>query len=45
MALEAGASKDEIVGAAAIAAAAAGPKGFVNCFETILEEIKKKDKT
>ena len=41
MALEAGASRDEIVGAASIAAAAAGPKGFVNCFPTIMEEIQK----
>ena len=42
MALDAGASRDEIIGAASIAAAAAGPKGFVNCFGTILEEIQKK---
>ena len=32
LALQAGASRREIVGAAAIAAAAAGPKSFVMCF-------------
>ena len=41
MALEAGAGGEEIIGAASIAATAAGPKGFVNCFPTILEEIRK----
>ena len=45
MALEAGASGDEIVDAASIAAAAAGPKGFVNCFPTILAEIRNKDRS
>lgn len=39
LALKAGASKDEIVGAAAIAAAAAGPKGFVTCFPVIIKAI------
>ena len=39
LALKAGASKDEIVGAAAIAAIAAGPNGFVTCFPTIAKEI------
>lgn len=38
LALAAGASRDEIVGAAAIAAIAAGPKGFVTCFPVILNE-------
>ena len=43
LALQAGATKDEIVGAAAIAAAAAGPKGFVVCFPSILSETGKKN--
>ena len=41
LALKAGASADEIVGAAAIAAAVAGPKGFVSCFPAMLEELDK----
>ena len=40
-ALKAGATPDEIVGAAAIASTAAGPKGFVSSFPTIVEEIDK----
>lgn len=40
LALKAGASKDEIVGAAAIAAMAAGPKGFVTCFPVIVKAIE-----
>ena len=40
-ALKAGATKDEIVGAAAIASTAAGPKGFVSCFPVIVEEVEK----
>ena len=40
-ALNAGATPDEIVGAAAIAATAAGPKGFVTCFPVIVEEVEK----
>lgn len=40
-ALKAGATRDEIVGAAAIAATAAGPKGFVTCFPVIVEEVEK----
>jgi len=43
-ALKAGATPDEIVGAAAIAATAAGPKGFVTCFPVIMEEIEKASK-
>jgi alkylhydroperoxidase/carboxymuconolactone decarboxylase family protein YurZ len=39
LALKAGATKDEIVGAAAIAAIAAGPKGFVTCFPVIVNAI------
>jgi len=39
LALEAGATPGEVVGAAAIAAAAAGPKCFVTCYPTIKEEI------
>jgi len=38
LARKAGASRDEIVGAASIAAAAAGPKGFVSCFPIIIAE-------
>ena len=38
-ALAAGATRDEIISAAAIASAAAGPKGFVRSFPTILETI------
>lgn len=41
LALKAGAGKNEIVGAAAIAAMAAGPKGFVNCFPVIMKEVEK----
>src|SRR5690348_10239011 len=41
-ALAAGATRDEIVGAATIAAIAAGPKGFVTCLPVILEETAKK---
>lgn len=37
LALKAGATRDEIVGAALIAAAAAGPKGFVSSVPSILE--------
>ena len=36
-ALKAGATRDEIVGAAAIAGIAAEPKGFVTCLPTILK--------
>jgi alkylhydroperoxidase/carboxymuconolactone decarboxylase family protein YurZ len=39
-ALDAGASQDEIVGAAAIAAMAAGPKGFVRSFPAIIEAVE-----
>jgi len=38
LAVQAGATRDEIVGAASIAATAAGPKGFVRCFPTIIEQ-------
>ena len=41
LALDAGASRDEIVGAAAIAATAAGPKGFVRSFPAIVEAVEK----
>jgi len=40
-ALNAGATPDEIVGAAAIASTVAGPKGFVTCFPVIVEEVEK----
>jgi AhpD family alkylhydroperoxidase len=40
LALKAGATPREVVGAAAIAAAAAGPKSFVMCYPTIKEEIE-----
>ena len=40
-AVKAGATREEIVGAAAIAATAAGPKGFVTCFPVIVEEADK----
>lgn len=39
LALQAGATEREIVGAAAIAGAAAGPKGFVKCFPLIIDEV------
>lgn len=42
LALQAGATRDEIVGAAAIAAVAAGPKGFVTCFPAILKATAKR---
>ena len=40
LAIQAGATRDEIVGAASIAASVAGPKGFVRCFPSILEGIE-----
>ena len=44
LALKAGATRDEIVGAASIAAAVAGPKGFVRCFPAIVEAYSETDK-
>lgn len=41
LALAAGASADEIMGAAALTVAAAGPKGFVKCVPAILEEVRR----
>ena len=41
LALKAGATEREIVGAAAIAAAAAGPKGLVTCLPEILASDNK----
>jgi alkylhydroperoxidase/carboxymuconolactone decarboxylase family protein YurZ len=41
LALSAGATLSEIVGAAAIAGAGAGPKGFVKCFAAIIKEHEK----
>ncbi|MFA5866006.1 MAG: carboxymuconolactone decarboxylase family protein [Phycisphaerae bacterium] len=43
LALQAGATRDEIVGASSIAATAAGPKGFVSCFPMIIEQTKELD--
>ena len=40
LAIQAGATRDEIVGAASIAASVAGPKGFVRCFPSIIEGIE-----
>ena len=41
LAMMAGATVDEIVGAAAIAVTAAGPKGFVTCFPRIMEAARR----
>ena len=41
LAMMAGATVDEIVGAAAIAVTAAGPKGFVTCFRSIMEAARR----
>lgn len=41
LALQAGATPDEVVAAASIGATAAGPRGFVTCFPAIIEAIKK----
>jgi len=45
LALKAGASPREVIGAAAVASAAAGPKSFVTCYPTIREEIEKAERS
>ena len=44
LAIKAGATRDEIVAAASISAAVAGPKGFVRCFPSIIETSDEVDK-